>query len=272
MIAAGASTSFGMLLVSRLVLGAVTATSGPTLASLIGDFFPSRERGKVYGFILTGDLLGSVIGLFVSGNAAAISWRLAFWVLVIPSAILAWAIWRFLPEPDRGGSSRLASEDAEPAAAQPAVGGSPGAATSDPAEISGGSAPRAGAGGEAGRRPSATPEPGQSRGRPDDAVGGDALRAQRSHQRRADHRLLAGVLLHLRGPDLRRHLRAPPVRGRAVGGHHAARRAGDRGRGRRSGVGTAGRRAVASRTRLWPGARRRRPAAPAGRIDSQGGR
>lgn len=141
MIAAGASKSFGMLLVSRLVLGAVTATSGPTLASLIGDFFPSRERGKVYGFILTGDLLGSVIGLFVSGNAAAISWRLAFWVLVIPSAILAWAIWRLLPEPDRGGSSRLAPEDAEPGAAQPAPAGSPGAARSDPAGISGGSAP-----------------------------------------------------------------------------------------------------------------------------------
>ena len=102
MIAAGASTSFTMLLLSRLVLGAVTATSGPTLASLTGDFFEPRERGKIYGFILTGDLLGSIVGLFVSGNAAAISWRLAFWVLVIPSGALAWAISRFLPEPARG--------------------------------------------------------------------------------------------------------------------------------------------------------------------------
>ncbi len=107
MIASGASTSFVMLLISRLVIGAVTATSGPTLASLIGDFFDPRERGRVYGFILSGELVGSVIGLFVSGNAAAISWRLAFWVLVIPSAALAWAIWRFLPEPARGGADRL---------------------------------------------------------------------------------------------------------------------------------------------------------------------
>jgi len=107
MIAAGASTSFGMLLVSRLVIGAVTATGGPTLASLTGDFFDPRERGRIYGFILSGELVGSVIGLFVSGNVAAISWRLAFWILVIPSAILAWAIWRFLPEPARGGADRL---------------------------------------------------------------------------------------------------------------------------------------------------------------------
>ncbi|MGI9185564.1 MAG: MFS transporter [Solirubrobacteraceae bacterium] len=107
MIAAGASTSFQMLLVSRLILGAVTATSGPTLASLTGDYFEPRERGKIYGFILTGELVGSVTGLLVSGNAAAISWRLAFWVLVLPSAVLGWAVWRFLPEPARGGASRL---------------------------------------------------------------------------------------------------------------------------------------------------------------------
>ncbi len=107
MIAAGASTSFGMLLVSRLAIGAVTATSGPTLASLTGDFFDPRERAKIYGFILSGELVGSVLGLFVSGNVAAISWRLAFWVLVVPTAVLAWAIWRFLPEPERGGADRL---------------------------------------------------------------------------------------------------------------------------------------------------------------------
>lgn len=107
MIAAGASTSFGMLLISRLAIGAVTATSGPTLASLTGDFFEPRERGRIYGFILTGDLIGSVLGLFVSGNVAALSWRLAFWVLVIPSAVLAWVIWRHLPEPARGGADRL---------------------------------------------------------------------------------------------------------------------------------------------------------------------
>ncbi|MGH2870285.1 MAG: MFS transporter, partial [Solirubrobacteraceae bacterium] len=107
MVAAGASDSFGSLLLSRLALGAVIGTVGPTLASLIGDFFASNERAKVYGFILTGELIGSVVGLFVSGNAAAISWRLAFWVLAIPSALLAWAIGRYLPEPARGGAGRL---------------------------------------------------------------------------------------------------------------------------------------------------------------------
>lgn len=109
MVAAGAANSFETLLVSRLALGAVIGTVGPTLASLIGDFFASSERAKVYGFILTGELIGSVLGLFVSGNAAVISWRLAFWVLAIPSALLAWAIGRYLPEPAHGGAGRLAA-------------------------------------------------------------------------------------------------------------------------------------------------------------------
>src|SRR5690242_4798397 len=46
--------SFGSLLVSRLLLGAVTATAGPAIASLTGDYFPARERGRVYSYILGG--------------------------------------------------------------------------------------------------------------------------------------------------------------------------------------------------------------------------
>lgn len=122
MIVSGAASSYAMLLVTRLVLGAIIATAGPTLASLTGDFFAAGERGRIYGFLLTGELLGSVLGLFVSGNAAAISWRLAFWVLAVPSAVLAWAVWRLLPEPARGGGSRLGPGATEILSAEQAEG------------------------------------------------------------------------------------------------------------------------------------------------------
>ena len=39
--------SYSTLLLTRLALGAVTATAGPAIASLIGDYFPARERGRV---------------------------------------------------------------------------------------------------------------------------------------------------------------------------------------------------------------------------------
>ena len=107
-IASAFSTSFAMLVLTRVALGAVTATSGPTIASLTGDFFPARERAKIWGLILTGELIGSGIGVFGSGNlASALSWRYGFAWLAVPGLALAFAIRRLLVEPARGGQSRL---------------------------------------------------------------------------------------------------------------------------------------------------------------------
>jgi MFS family permease len=103
----GAAGSFGMLLVARLFLGAITAASGPLIASLVGDLFAPGERGRVYGYIVAGELLGSLVGLLVAGNLAAFSWRVALWVLALPSVALGVLIWRTLPEPARGGASWL---------------------------------------------------------------------------------------------------------------------------------------------------------------------
>src|SRR5436305_3408127 len=54
MLASAFAPSFLILVLTRVALGAVTATGGPTLASLTGDFFPVRERAKIWGMILTG--------------------------------------------------------------------------------------------------------------------------------------------------------------------------------------------------------------------------
>lgn len=103
----GASTSFTMLLVTRLALGLVLAVAGPVVASLAGDLFPSAERGRLYGFVLTGELIGAGFGFLFAGNlAAALSWRYAFWLFAVLGLGLALAL-RRLPEPARGGQSRL---------------------------------------------------------------------------------------------------------------------------------------------------------------------
>jgi MFS family permease len=103
-----ASRSFTMLLISRLALGAATASAGPAISSLVGDYFPVQERGSVYGMILSGELLGAGFGFIIAGEAAAVaSWRTAFVSLAVPSLALAVLLWRKLPEPARGGASRL---------------------------------------------------------------------------------------------------------------------------------------------------------------------
>jgi predicted MFS family arabinose efflux permease len=107
-LAGGLAGSYGTLLLTRLALGAVTATAGPAIASLTGDYFPSSERGRVYAYILGGEIAGSAGGFIVGGTvASAISWHAAFVLLALPGFWLARELWRTVPEPARGGQSRL---------------------------------------------------------------------------------------------------------------------------------------------------------------------
>jgi MFS family permease len=102
------SSDYSTLLLTRLVLGAVTATAGPAIASLTGDYFPSAERGRVWAYILAGETVGTAVGFIISGSVASlIDWRAAFILLAIPGFFLARTLWRTVPEPLRGGQSRL---------------------------------------------------------------------------------------------------------------------------------------------------------------------
>ncbi|HLQ84631.1 MAG TPA: MFS transporter, partial [Salinisphaeraceae bacterium] len=113
----GAASSYLMLLLTRLVLGALIAVAIPVTASLIGDYFQPGERARIWGYILAGELAGVAIGYLIAGNIAVmISWRASFWALAALSLVLAPLLWRLLPEPARGGQSQI------PAAAAPAAG------------------------------------------------------------------------------------------------------------------------------------------------------
>lgn len=147
MIWSATAGSFGQLLVARLCLGAVTAAAGPAVASLIGDWIPAAERGKIYGYLLTGELAGAGVGFAVTGDIAALSWRAAFIILALPAFGLAWLVFR-LPEPARGGADVLAPEPHGPPpagqgdgpageAASGSAGGPAGGPASGPASSSG---------------------------------------------------------------------------------------------------------------------------------------
>jgi MFS family permease len=84
MIWCAAAPSFGVLLIARLFLGIVTAAAGPLIASLTGDYFASSERGRIYGLLLTGELIGTGFGFLVAGDVAVLSWRAAFLALALP--------------------------------------------------------------------------------------------------------------------------------------------------------------------------------------------
>ncbi len=109
MLWSSAVPNFHELLVARLFLGAVVAAAGPLVASLVGDWFAAAERGRIYGFILAGELLGAGFGFAVTGDIAALSWRAAFVILSLPAFALGWFVLR-LREPARGGQDVLVHE------------------------------------------------------------------------------------------------------------------------------------------------------------------
>lgn len=136
------SISFPMLLITRLALGGVIAAAGPALASLFGDLVPGDERSRLWGYVLTGELIGAGIGILVAGGLAGIvGWRFAMGILGLPAVLLVWAVRRWLPEPARGGQAFLrvgdeeiiTQEEADAAAGDPDAGE---AGREDPAEPS----------------------------------------------------------------------------------------------------------------------------------------
>jgi len=114
----GTATSFSFLLVTRAVIGALTAVAWPCVASLTGDFFPARDRAAIYGLIIAGELVGMGIGFFISGEASTLlNWRWSFFAMAVPAIALVWVIWRFLPEPERGSQSWITEGEEDPNAA-----------------------------------------------------------------------------------------------------------------------------------------------------------
>ena len=97
----GFAFSFVMLFVSRMFLGVVTATAGPTTVSLTGDLYPRRDRARILGFIQTGEMLGIGAGFLLVGAIVSwASWRWVFWILALLALGVAFAL-RRLPEPPR---------------------------------------------------------------------------------------------------------------------------------------------------------------------------
>jgi MFS family permease len=160
------ASSYSSLLLTRLALGAVAATAGPAIASLTGDYFPANERGRIWAYILGGEVVGTAAGFIVSGSVASLlHWRATFVVLAIPGFFLARELWRTVPEPLRGGQSHLEPGVVDldlalaAASARAKRGAAPGSAGGDDAAAA--PPPEHEAAREAARRAGAVPYPGR---------------------------------------------------------------------------------------------------------------
>jgi MFS family permease len=99
----GAATSFTMLFVARMFLGAIEATNGPASESLLGDYYSVGRRARVMGVWRLGFLIGSAIGAAAAGAIVdSGGWRASFVVFGLLGYVCGAVVLAVLPDPERG--------------------------------------------------------------------------------------------------------------------------------------------------------------------------
>ncbi len=95
----GAASTFGMLVVMRLLIGVGEAAYGPVAPTIISDLYPVEIRGKVLAWFYAAIPVGSALG-YVIGGLFHSHWHWAFYATLPPGVLLgAWCF--FMREPAR---------------------------------------------------------------------------------------------------------------------------------------------------------------------------
>ena len=109
----GLAQTFGILLLTRCLVGIGEAAYGPAAPAMISDLYPVRIRGSVLAWFYMAIPVGSALGFVLGGQVAdsawlaewgvdpASRWRWAFY-LVVPPGILLGVLCLLMPEPPRG--------------------------------------------------------------------------------------------------------------------------------------------------------------------------
>jgi ACS family hexuronate transporter-like MFS transporter len=88
----GIATSFGLLAVSRFLLGMGEGGGFPAATKAVAEWFPARERATAMGIINAGTAAGAVCAPpLIAVTLAYLNWR---WVFFLAGALgLLWALW-----------------------------------------------------------------------------------------------------------------------------------------------------------------------------------
>lgn len=102
-----AAQSFAQLLGLRALLGFGQAVTEPSAASLIGDYYPSSERGRAFSLQQVLQFAGFGLGIGIGGAVGStLGWRWAFVIVALPGTLIALVAYS-LNEPRRGHADRL---------------------------------------------------------------------------------------------------------------------------------------------------------------------
>jgi MFS family permease len=96
----GIASSFGLLIVFRIITGFGVGGEWATGQTYVGEAFPPNVRGRYGAFMQTGAPVGIALATVIGGFVApAIGWRACFFISVLPALFVVF-IRKRLPESD----------------------------------------------------------------------------------------------------------------------------------------------------------------------------
>jgi MFS family permease len=100
--ASGLAKTFGILFLTRCLVGVGEGAYGPIAPDMISDLYPVSIRGRVLAWFYMAIPVGSALGYVLGGAiATTLGWQWAFFLVVPPGLLLAVLCW-FMKEPVRG--------------------------------------------------------------------------------------------------------------------------------------------------------------------------
>jgi len=96
----GLSTSLGMLLISRVVQGAMGGGLQPMAQAILADSFPPEKRGQGFGVFALATIVAPIVGPLLGGWITdSFSWRWIFYINIPVGILTALLMHRFLEDP-----------------------------------------------------------------------------------------------------------------------------------------------------------------------------
>jgi MFS family permease len=102
--ASGLAATFGLLLLTRCLVGVGEGAYGPAAPDMISDYYPRQIRGTVLAWFYAAIPVGSALGYVLGGLAIKyLTWNWAFYLVVPPGLVLGLLCY-LMREPPRGRS------------------------------------------------------------------------------------------------------------------------------------------------------------------------
>mgnify|MGYP000400864279 CR=1 FL=1 len=95
--------AFGLLVLARFGAGLGRVMNEPVHVSLLADYYPPMQHGRIYSIHRSANAIGGGLVLLCALLADLVGWRLGFMLLAVPTFI-AWTLLTRLDEPVRGAS------------------------------------------------------------------------------------------------------------------------------------------------------------------------